>query len=188
MNKTHQKPVLPDATQRIEKAEARIEKAEARLEQAELRTEQAETRTEQAMTRIGFAETRAEQAETRTEFAKTRAEEAEVRTGKAETRAEQAESVLESFVQVETGEALPKSLISDESEDQRALHRLTPRQREVFEFIARGENTKQIGSLLKISPKTVEYHRTRLMRELNVHDVTALVRLALRIGLIPYER
>ena len=66
------------------------------------------------------------------------------------------------------------------------LEQLTGRQRELS-LIAEGQNTKQIGELLKVSPKTVEYHRMKLMNCLNVHDVPGLVRLALRVGLISQE-
>lgn len=180
-------PPLPNIHALVERAQARIEKAEARVEQAEMRTERAETRTEQAMTRTEFAETRAELAETRTEFAKTRAEKAEIRTGKAETRAEQAESALESLLQKETGESPLAAPSQDATEDQRALERLTLRQREILGLIARGENTKHAADLLKLSPKTVEYHRLKLMQGLNVHDIPGLVRFALRVGLVSPE-
>lgn len=67
------------------------------------------------------------------------------------------------------------------------LEQLTVRQREILQLIAEGQNTKQIAELLKVSPKTVEYHRMKLMTGLNVHDVPGLVRFALRVGLIPQE-
>ena len=67
------------------------------------------------------------------------------------------------------------------------LERLTARQREILQLIAEGHNTKQIAHILKVSPKTVEYHRMKLMVSLNVHDIPALVRFALRVGLIPEE-
>jgi DNA-binding NarL/FixJ family response regulator len=43
------------------------------------------------------------------------------------------------------------------------LEQLTGRQREILQLIAEGQNTKQIGDILKVSPKTVEYHRMKLM-------------------------
>jgi len=67
------------------------------------------------------------------------------------------------------------------------LEQLTGRQREILQLIAEGQNTKEIAELLKVSPKTVEYHRMKLMNCLNVHDVPGLVRFALRVGLIPQE-
>jgi DNA-binding NarL/FixJ family response regulator len=67
------------------------------------------------------------------------------------------------------------------------LEQLTNRQREVLQLIAEGQNTKQIGEILKVSPKTVEYHRMKLMECLNVRDIPGLVRFALRTGLLPPE-
>ena len=163
-----------------------------RVEQAEARTEQAESRTEQAKTRAESAETRTEQAETRTEQAKTRADQAEVRTEQAETRTEQAETALEQVVhrEVESRQEIPTRLHKEFSvngiADQKSpLERLTVRQREILLLIAEGQNTKQIAEILKVSPKTVEYHRMKLMNCLNVHDVPGLVRFALRV--IPQE-
>ena len=68
------------------------------------------------------------------------------------------------------------------------LEQLTWRQREVLQLIAEGRNTKQIAAILKVSPKTVEYHRMKLMDCLNVHDIPGLVRFAFRVGLIPEEK
>jgi DNA-binding NarL/FixJ family response regulator len=69
-----------------------------------------------------------------------------------------------------------------------ALEQLTGRQREVLQLIAEGQNTKSIGDILKVSPKTVEYHRMKLMAGLNLYDIPGLVRFALRVGLIPEEK
>jgi DNA-binding NarL/FixJ family response regulator len=68
------------------------------------------------------------------------------------------------------------------------LEQLTGRQREILQLIAEGRNTKGIAELLQVSPKTVEYHRLKLMNCLNVHDIPGLVRFALRVGLIPEEK
>lgn len=61
---------------------------------------------------------------------------------------------------------------------------LTPRQREVWQLIAEGKNTKDIAAVLEISPKTVETHRSQLMERLGVYDVVGLVKLAIKAGLI----
>ncbi len=61
---------------------------------------------------------------------------------------------------------------------------LSPRQREVLQLIAQGHSTKVIARRLDLSVKTIETHRTRLMQQLDIHEVTGLVRFALRIGLI----
>ena len=68
------------------------------------------------------------------------------------------------------------------------LEQLTPRQREILQSIAEGKNTKEIASVLDISPKTVEAHRLQLMERLNIHDVPGLVRYAVRSGLVSAER
>ena len=47
--------------------------------------------------------------------------------------------------------------------------------------------TKGIAEMLKLSAKTVEYHRMKLMNCLNLHDTPGLVRFALRVRLIPQE-
>jgi DNA-binding NarL/FixJ family response regulator len=67
------------------------------------------------------------------------------------------------------------------------FEQLTARQREILQMIAEGRNTKEIADILHLSPKTVEYHRMKLMENLNVYDVAGLVRLAMRTGLVPQE-
>jgi len=67
------------------------------------------------------------------------------------------------------------------------FEQLTGRQREILQLIAEGQNTKAIAVILKVSPKTVEYHRMKLMDCLDVHDIPGLVRFALRVGVIPQE-
>jgi PAS domain S-box-containing protein len=62
--------------------------------------------------------------------------------------------------------------------------RLTPRQREILQLIARGYATREIGAQLHVSVKTVESHRAQLMQRLNIHDVAGLTRFAIRAGMI----
>lgn len=61
---------------------------------------------------------------------------------------------------------------------------LSAREREVLHLIADGLSAKEIAARLEISTKTVEAHRTSLMRKLGVRKATELVRYALRHGLI----
>ncbi len=65
-----------------------------------------------------------------------------------------------------------------------SLERLTPRQRQILQLIAEGHTTKQIAENLNISVKTAETHRAQLMNQLSIHDVTGLVRYAIRMGLV----
>src|SRR5664279_2156413 len=67
------------------------------------------------------------------------------------------------------------------------VEQLTPRQREILQLIAEGQTTKAIALILKISAKTVEYHRAKLMQTLNIFDIPGLVCFAVRTGLISQE-
>ena len=66
--------------------------------------------------------------------------------------------------------------------------RLTPRQTEIAQLVAEGHRNSDIASILGMSIKTVETHRTQLMARLGVHDVTGLVRYAIRVGLVPADK
>jgi DNA-binding NarL/FixJ family response regulator len=70
---------------------------------------------------------------------------------------------------------------------QTPVEHLSSRQREILQLIAEGETTKGIALILKLSPKTVEYHRMQLMQRLNIFDIPGLVRLAVRTGLVSQE-
>jgi DNA-binding NarL/FixJ family response regulator len=61
---------------------------------------------------------------------------------------------------------------------------LTPRERQVAQLVAQGKSNKEIAQALHIAVKTAEFHRGRLMRKLHLRDVPALVRYAIREGLI----
>jgi two-component system, NarL family, invasion response regulator UvrY len=64
---------------------------------------------------------------------------------------------------------------------------LSPRERQVLVLVARGASSAQIGTELHLSPKTIETYRSRLMTKLGLDDVPALVRWAIREGLISVE-
>lgn len=63
------------------------------------------------------------------------------------------------------------------------LQLLSNREREVLQMIAEGKSTKEIAELLIISVKTVETHRSRIMKKLNIHTIAELTKFALREGL-----
>lgn len=67
---------------------------------------------------------------------------------------------------------------------QQPKDRLTTRERQVLQLIAEGKSTKDVASLLNISVKTAESHRTRLMQKLDIHETATLVRYAVRHGII----
>jgi len=60
---------------------------------------------------------------------------------------------------------------------------LTPRQREVLQLIGEGKGTKAIASLLQVSVKTIEFHKTCLMKQLDLHTTAELMRYAITQGL-----
>jgi two-component system, NarL family, response regulator NreC len=61
---------------------------------------------------------------------------------------------------------------------------LTDREREVFQLVVEGRTSAQIATVLCISPKTVENHRTHIMDKLGVHSAAELLRYAARHGLL----
>lgn len=80
-------------------------------------------------------------------------------------------SVLSDYVQRLRGDEKPGVL-------------LTTRQREILQLVAESHSTKEIARRLDLSVKTVDTHRSRLMNQLDIHDVAGLVRYAMRTGLI----
>jgi len=68
--------------------------------------------------------------------------------------------------------------------DQPSRAALTSRERQVLRQLAEGKTNKEIGAQLSISPRTVETHRARLMRKLNLHSMGELVRYAIRHRII----
>jgi len=65
-----------------------------------------------------------------------------------------------------------------------ALDELTVRQREVLQLLAEGFSAKKVASVLSISPRTVEYHKYRMMEALNLHKSAELIQFAVQHGLV----
>lgn len=61
---------------------------------------------------------------------------------------------------------------------------LSARERQVLQLVAEGNTTKKVASLLGLSVKTAESHRTRIMEKLDIHETAGLVRYAIRHGII----
>jgi len=57
---------------------------------------------------------------------------------------------------------------------------LSPRERQILQMLAEGNHTKDIATTLNITVKTVETHRSNIMRKLDLHHITELVRYAIR--------
>lgn len=60
---------------------------------------------------------------------------------------------------------------------------LSPREREVLQLMAEGHSTKNIAEKLYLSVKTIEAHRSQIMRKLDIHNVAELTKYAIREGL-----
>ena len=65
-----------------------------------------------------------------------------------------------------------------------ASQNLTPRELQVVKLVAEANTSKQVASRMGICVKTVESHRTSIMRKLQLHSVTELVRYAIRSGIV----
>lgn len=61
---------------------------------------------------------------------------------------------------------------------------LTPRQREILQLVAEGRSTKEIGSQLDISSRTVEFHKYQLMNTLNLQTTAELIHFAIKNGIV----
>ena len=79
-------------------------------------------------------------------------------------------------------------LISSSKPAGKFLDRITPRQREVLQLVAEGRSRKEIAGILNISVKTVEFHKAKLMRELNLQTAADFTRYAIEHGIITAER
>lgn len=75
----------------------------------------------------------------------------------------------------------------DKDKDTVSLDILSERERQVLELVGEGFNNQDIGKQLELSPKTIARHRERIMKKLNMHSRTELVKFAIRTGLISLE-
>lgn len=64
---------------------------------------------------------------------------------------------------------------------------LSEREQQVFRLMVEGNSTKEIADILYLSPKTVEKHRANLMKKLDVHDLVAMIKYAIKINIIDPE-
>lgn len=63
-----------------------------------------------------------------------------------------------------------------------SLHRLTPREREIFDLLIHGLSNDEIGTRLFIARRTVETHRQHIMKKLDTHSLLDMIRVAARQG------
>src|ERR1700726_3027003 len=71
--------------------------------------------------------------------------------------------------------------------DSPKLPTLTPREREVIQLLAEGKSSKEVASLLNLSTKTAETHRSNIMRKLDIHSIRDLVVYAVKNDIIQVQ-
>jgi DNA-binding NarL/FixJ family response regulator len=67
------------------------------------------------------------------------------------------------------------------------LPQLTPREREVIQLLAEGKSSKEVASVLNLSTKTAETHRSNIMRKLGLHSIRDLVLYAIKNNIIQVQ-
>lgn len=98
------------------------------------------------------------------------------------------QEVVRAIENVMAGERFIQPEIQSLIEGSSAESRLTSREKQVLQLIVTGNTNAQIAEVLSISPKTVDKHRSSLMKKLNVHSVAELMAYAAREGLLPINR
>ncbi len=78
----------------------------------------------------------------------------------------------------------PQSLALWRAKPGKSAIELTSRQRQILQLVAEGRQNKEIAHILKVSVKTVEFHRSRIMAKAGAHSVAELTKLAIQEGLI----
>ncbi len=86
-----------------------------------------------------------------------------------------------------TKRVLDGMLQPNKTELRKSLMDLTPRQREVLQLIGEGKGTKDVATLLNVSVKTVEFHKARIMEQLDLHSTAALIKFAIAEGMASAE-
>jgi two-component system nitrate/nitrite response regulator NarL len=92
----------------------------------------------------------------------------------------------ETFFSPEIAQAALNQLVNNGGKKE-PFAQLTAREREVLVLIAQGRSNKEIASHLGIGVRTIETHRERIMRRLNIHSVAGLTKFAIANGLVSLE-
>jgi DNA-binding NarL/FixJ family response regulator len=97
------------------------------------------------------------------------------------------EYFLDSSISHAVVEKLLKAPVAESRVEDADYGSLTPREQEVMRLLAEGFAVREIAEKLYISPKTVENHRSNLMRKLGLRNAIELARYAARLGLIDVD-
>ncbi len=88
------------------------------------------------------------------------------------------------YVSETVAESVQRALEVRSTRKRSEIDGLTDRQREVLQLLAEGHQAKEIAALLKLSPKTVEFHKYRIMDNPGVRTVADLARYAVKHGIV----
>lgn len=114
----------------------------------------------------------------------------DVASARSAFQAEAIDFIEKPFDEVELRAAIEKGLRQDsrrievaaaQAEQDGRLARLTRREREVLQLVGKGRHAKEIAAALKISPRTVEVYKARLMAKLDARNLAELVRFAVLV-------
>ena len=72
-----------------------------------------------------------------------------------------------------------------QSGDEQDGAQLTPRQREVLQLLAEGRSMKEAAKILDVTPRTVAFHKYRMMEQLHLKTNADLIQFAIREGMVP---
>jgi len=92
----------------------------------------------------------------------------------------------ETFFSPEIAQAALNQLVSSGGKRE-PFAQLTVREREVLVLIAEGRSNKEIANALDVGVRTIETHRERIMRRLNIHSVAGLTKFAIANGMVTLE-
>jgi DNA-binding NarL/FixJ family response regulator len=87
------------------------------------------------------------------------------------------------YISPELSAALPQPSLQPSAAEDSTMRSLTERQRQILRLVAAGYTAKEIGRMLHITSKTVEFHKGRMMRQLQLQSTVELARYALMHGL-----
>jgi DNA-binding NarL/FixJ family response regulator len=84
-----------------------------------------------------------------------------------------------SYITPLVAEGMVESLLNAPDGGHQA-HRLTPRQREILQLTAEGRSMKEVAAILNIAPRTVAFHKYRIMEQLHVKNTAELIQYAIK--------
>jgi len=88
-----------------------------------------------------------------------------------------------SYVTPQIARGMEKAFINNPNPKSRAKA-LTPRQREVVQLLAEGKSMKEVASVLHVTPRTVAFHKYRVMEELNLQSSAELIQFAIKARIL----